>query len=255
MITERHVRYQAALLAKGRFVGRAVLEHSARSCDLALAKLRLRLGFAGAEEEIAGAEEAIVQDKLQHHGEKGQKLAVMPRRERLVWAHKHYGSESALMDIVAGPELAARDKKHANRVSARKGDVLASRKPRHAERVIVKRRAKQLVTSAMFSTATHGHTLTFEIVEPGAERAVSSTEKVRPSAVGLPNAYARKAFWVTLSQHDFEMSAEILSASVKVLNDAAPCGILYLRADLRVRQGRGTALVMERLGPKGGWAS
>jgi hypothetical protein len=89
-----------------------------------------------------------------------------------------------------------------------------------------------------------------DVVEPGCEDAYSSTNKCRPYEVGLPNSYARKAYWVLTSEHRIYASREILRPEVQALTEP---GYLYLSPTVRVRNGRGTALVVERRTEKGYW--
>lgn len=145
------------------------------------------------------------------------------------------------------------------RAECRAGDLLRDRLPGHAIARAAARLAREGLTQricaanpvlaamdaalacARFRETLHGSDTTIRLVPPGAEGAVSTTTTVNPRDVGLPNAYARKGFHVTTSQHVWAVSRAILDAP------PASAGLLYLTPTLRVRQGRGTALVVERL--------
>jgi hypothetical protein len=269
MFASRESRYQAALLAKGRFVGRAVLESAAAGtgarADVALADLRRRLGLSADDGEQVVAARALSDALLATRRHLAPKLIddllALPhdrrwaRVMRAAWNSKLPYRYSADLDAIytAAEQIAAivdsvaytrRKELLASRAIARKGDVLATRRPEHAVRVIAKRRLRELIGA--FRTSTHGAEVLVASVEPGEEGAESSTESVAPRDVGLPNAYARVAYHVTTSTHKWRVSRAILSSEVRALNDAAPRSVVYLRTDLRVRQGRGTALVVER---------
>ena len=102
-----------------------------------------------------------------------------------------------------------------------------------------KRAAVRALRRASLRTATHDHDNVIVIVAKGSEGASSSSDRVRPSSVGLPNAYAKKGFFVVSSTHEWRVSVE---HGLRVIG-----GFVYLRPDLRVRSGRGTALVTEKL--------
>jgi hypothetical protein len=106
----------------------------------------------------------------------------------------------------------------------------------------IERRARVALRRADFRQTRHGATERVVVVAEGAEGASSTVFEARPRELGLPGAYARKAFWVSCSQHELWVSL-----ATARLADRAEQGVLYLRADLRVVQGRGTSLVCERL--------
>jgi len=101
--------------------------------------------------------------------------------------------------------------------------------------------------------AAHAHEITVRVVACGEERASSDSGSVDASKAGLSKAYCRQAYRVATSAHTLHASVMILDPEVVALNKGAPRGALYLRADLRVVQSRGTALRVERATPKGGW--
>jgi hypothetical protein len=261
----REVRLQAALLIPTRFSGRKELESLARQRDdVALAKLRQRLGFPGADQELVEAREAQINRDLydKAHPFSGvedtqtmdaKRLLTLSPKERLLWAHKNMGS--SLASLVAPTELFERHEKRTERIHAARAmkDPLAARGPLQAERVIVNKRLREVVERADFRTASHSHDETFEVVPPGQEGASSRSDAM--SASGMSAAYRKKARFITGSTHAWKASRAILSPEVKALNSAAPTGVVYLRPDLRVKQGRGTGLVVEhKTGARGAWS-
>lgn len=156
--------------------------------------------------------------------------------------------------LVAPDECSAIDSLREQRAKARVVDPLAKRRPGYAEATIAQRRAESAIAAARFREATHQHRTRVHLCDRGSERASSATDKARPADVGLGKSYSDVGFWVTTSTHDWYVSPAILAAEVRTLNAEAPNGVVYLRADLRVVQGRGTALKVERRGPKGGWS-
>lgn len=91
-------------------------------------------------------------------------------------------------------------------------------------------------------TTTHGHTLRVGVLPIGrAPEVSSSTSTAYPSALGLPNRHARKAFSVTCSEH--VVCCSVLDALASV-SDGSSLTI----GGLRVTQGRGTSLRVEVLG-------
>jgi len=143
--------------------------------------------------------------------------------------------------------LRTRDRIRAERAAARdKGvDQLADRTPGNAVRRAVTKAVRAAIREADLRTARHSHDTTIEIVEPGSEGATSISDQARPSSVGLSNAYAKKGFWVATSEHTFRVSRDFLATPCE---SRAETGVLYLSPTCRVRQGRGTSLVVERLG-------
>lgn len=265
-------RLVACALVRTRFAGRAKLEREA-TCDLvALAQLEVRLGLATAVDvEAARNEQAtldlratiVVQSSRGevHHRDAaeafGYLLAGDDYAARTRMAVRRYATrvETYVSRRVARAACATVDALRANRAKLRTVvDPLAKRQPRAVEWIITARRAKELVAAAGFREATHRHSTTVQVCDRGSESASSSTDRARPADVGLGKSYQNAAFWVTTSSHTWHVSAAILSPEVRALNASAPRGVVYLRPDLRVVQGRGTALKVERRGPKGGWS-
>ena len=60
------------------------------------------------------------------------------------------------------------------------------------------------VAEAQYRSATHSHRQTVRVATP---EVCSSSGCVRPSAVGLPNAYAKKGYSVATSHHAYSVSA------------------------------------------------
>lgn len=126
------------------------------------------------------------------------------------------------------------------RRTARLADPLARRQPGRAVRALAWRRAEAARKVAGFRVAAHGHTDRMASVEPGDEYAEAEVTHVRPTEAGLPSSYGYR---VAQSTHTWWVSTRILDVPV----DAHRPGVLYLAPDVRVRQGRGTTLRVERL--------
>lgn len=101
-----------------------------------------------------------------------------------------------------------------------------------------------------YRRATRSHVLRVRVGEPGVH---STSGQARPSEVGLPNAYAKRGYWVATSEHVVEYPADWLRR-VKVRDAAVVDGCMTLDlspepepgtrcyAAVWVEQGRGTAL-------------
>jgi len=203
-----------------RFAGRAQLRREAERDSLALAELQHRLGMI----------------------DYGQFCAAELAELRAAATNG---------PVICGHAVRRLAEIRAARASARAGGCpLASRKPGHARDTIIHRRATEVIDAAGFREATHSHDTTIDVVAEGREGAASGTNSLRPSAVGLPNAYTKKGYWITASSHTWHVSAAILSPEVRALNAAAPAGVVYLSTSVRVRQGRGTSLTVEALTPR-----
>lgn len=152
---------------------------------------------------------------------------------------------------LALPSVARQLEVRAARAKARsRRDALAERQPGQARARAAQALIARALRKADLRGATHSHDTTIEWVAPGLEAGRSDTGSLRPSAVGLPNAYSRRGYWVTSSSHTIRASTRILTAP------RSERGVLYLAPDVRVRQSRGTSLVTERRsGPRGGWAA
>jgi hypothetical protein len=262
----REVRLQAALLVPTRFAGRKDLEAMARQDDRALATLRQRLGFPGADQELVEAREAQINQDLSGwatsrvrsdaHPFSGvetptsaeaKRLLALSPRQRLHWALQNKDpSMGGLATLVAGPELQARRSKHSGRVQAREfRDPLSV--PLRAERTMIDKRLREAVENAHFRTTKHAHTEALEVVEPGHEGVSSFAGTMGAREAGMSKAYQRAARTVAYSEHRWRASRAILTPEVRALNSGRNTGLVYLRPDLRIRQGRGTSLVVERL--------
>lgn len=238
-VSDHEARLLACDLVRTRFPGRAAMRVAAdtspgtaprlaQSC--ALVRLERRLGLAVASEltALAAVERAAV-----------RRYATADR-------------DPAARDLA--PEACAEiDALRVARLAPR-GDKIGARLPGHAQRVIVRRRAKALLRAASFRSATHAHTSRVLAVELGEEGAVSVSDSMPSAAAGMGAAYCSAAYRVATSSHTWSVSAALLSSEVRILQAEAPRGVVYLRVDLRVRQGRGTSLVVERrAGARGGW--
>jgi len=124
-------------------------------------------------------------------------------------------------------------------------DRISERTPGGAEKRLRKVAFERALAVARFRSSTHGAETKIKLVGRGQEGATSTTTKTSPQKVGLPNAYSRKAFFVVCSSHEFRVSAAFWSVA-----DRVEPGVVWLTPELRVRQGRGTSLVVERVTPK-----
>lgn len=111
----------------------------------------------------------------------------------------------------------------------------------------IRHAAAQILGCAGFRTARHQHERIVNVVGCGLEFATSTTSAVRPESVGLPRAYARKAFHVTTSVHRWGVSDAIFEPRVRALQASAPAGVVYLSRRMRIVQGPGTSLRTEHL--------
>lgn len=249
-------RLAACDLLRTRFAGRAALRKEAGRDLVALARLEVRLGLAG-EDAVERAAYEQATERLadiaaggggQEREQLARELLPLSHAERWTRAWRAYRERRiSLVDAVdpgravTARDLAARRRdEHESRV-----DKLAQRRPGHALRTYARRVAKRLVELAGFRTATHWHDDKIVLVESGHESATSSIDRMSPRDVGLPNAYAKQGFTVAASSHTYQFSLQSLLD--KAVRHATRQGELYLRADLRVVQGRGTSLTIEHL--------
>lgn len=177
-----------------------------------------------------------------------QRALELSKEHRLREALRGGFSEDVLRALALGEVIRA-ERLRAERAARRQGgDPLARREPGQARQRAALTLLRRALERAEFRAATHRHETVVRLVEEGAESASSSTTSVRPTTLGLPQAYAKVAYWVTTSLHEWQVSTRILGAP------SAGRGVVYLSRELRVRQGRGTSLVVERRrGPRGGW--
>lgn len=120
-------------------------------------------------------------------------------------------------------------------------DPLAARQPGHYRRRAIQRRLRAALRVAGLRTTRHGHDTVVHVVAAGEEGATSTTLYASPQSLGLPRAYARVAYRVACSLHEWRVSERLLAAP------PSERGFVYLAPDVRVRNGRGTSLVVERL--------
>ena len=263
----RVARLVSCDLVARRFAGRAPLRRVAEHDDVALVRLEHALGLASIDDVVAAVRAARL-DALRS-APAAARAAPVPsvadiEARGCPWAEAQAARLYARSEDLAQRAAAARiapalcaaiDRTRAQRHAARAAaDELAARRPGHAADVIARRRAKEAIDLAGFRRAYHQHTRIIRGVALEHEGATSTTGSVRPRDVGLPAAYAERAAFVATSRHEWRVSAAILAPHVRVLNAQAPRGIVYLSIAVRVRQGRGTALVLEqRAGARGGW--
>jgi hypothetical protein len=257
---DRGVRLATCDLTPRRFAGRADLRRQAATNDVALAQLEYRLGLA----PITAWRRAQYDEATRWLSERldplAQRLAQLGPRERRVaalaaWARAMAGDGSHLaIDIarLAAPEAIVDANATMNRratARAANPDALAERRPGHALREHAERVARRAIKAAGFRVVTNGHKTLVEVVEPGEEGVCASADQVSSSAAGMPRTYCQVAYAITQSVHAWRVSTAILALGV-----LQGSGVVYLRDDLRVVQGRGTGLRVERRqGPQGGW--
>lgn len=105
-----------------------------------------------------------------------------------------------------------------------------------------------------YRSATHSHTL---LLHPGTPGATSLTDKCRPSAVGLPNAYSARGYWVTTSKHEISYpenwvarvkcrQAEVVDGKLTLDLSSEPVPGTSAYPAVWIEQGRGTSLVTVR---------
>jgi hypothetical protein len=281
------IRLAACATIKTRFAGRAALEKQAKHDPVALAWLEVQLGLASESDVLAAEREVATERLLTLARNGSRRImrlgdaadeALVPTGEVTLDST----AQEALGYLLAGDDYAARERlaairyastgpferdliqqvarlvapaactaidqlRAARRALALLTDPLASRDPGHAARVVAYRRLREAVAGSGLRETRHGHEALFVVVGEGHEGATSSTCSVRPADVGLGAAYARQAYWVTTSRHEWRGSVAILRPAVRALNIGAPVGVVYLSETCRVRQGAGTALVTERL--------
>jgi hypothetical protein len=124
-------------------------------------------------------------------------------------------------------------------------DVLAAR----AEGNVLQRATllafKRALADADFRTTKHAHKTIIKYVEPGQAGVQTTSESVWASQIpGLSAAYQKRAYRVTTSEHVWSVSPEILKVPPGRRWDGT---YLWITPNLRVRQGRGTALVAEKV--------
>lgn len=256
-ITSRIVRLSACALVRTRFVGRAALEQRAARNDLALVELEIRLGLA-TDADLVRAERAEADQYIAAWSARSARYAGMTPAARELRAAIDYArggaqADTILLRIVARRQCAAIDRVRAERAERRAHgiDPLAARVPGAATyaAALLASTLRALVRAAEIRKTTHGATCAVQTVAAGQEGARSETAQAwtaRNETRGYhyPNAE---------SHHAWRVSADLRSACVRALNEAAPVGIVYLSATTRVRNGRGTSLVTERATARGAW--
>jgi len=125
-----------------------------------------------------------------------------------------------------------------------KRDVLAERPQGNVLKRATLLAFRRALDEAGFRTAAHVHETIIHFVPAGEEGAKSTSRDVWASEAGLPAAYQRKAYRVVASKHVWSVSPEILKVPAGRRWDWK---YLWLTPSLRVRQGRGTSLVEERI--------
>jgi hypothetical protein len=172
-------------------------------------------------------------------------------RERMILALRGDLSPDVLAAVrTADIDAAEQVRADRRRSQARDRDPLADRQPGKARFRAAYAKLKTALTTAEFRGCRNGHETKIVSVARGSEYARSATFEFSSRSVGMSAAYCRRQWHVTVSEHEIGWSTAILGAPVSVP------GCLYLTRDLRVRQGRGSSLVMERRrGPRGGWVT
>ncbi len=205
----------AASVNAPRFLGRAELVRMARTDTTAL----LALTMTPRQREIAALRQQL----------SGPVIAAL-----------------RLPSIVAQAELRA-DRK-AKRGAA-KADALAARLPGNVPARALRAAFHAALRTASFRECTNGHETTLHLVDVGHEGAEGGADRVSARSAGMSHAYCRKAYTVSVSEHTFKVSRAFWAIPKA---ERAAHGLLYLSPELRVKQGRGAALVVQRA-PKGAW--
>lgn len=226
MYTDKQARLAACDLVRTRFPGRAEMRRAATTDPVALATLEAMLGLAS-QADLARATRDYLRVALGMPGATSGQLRGAAIRA---------GLSVAGVAVIRAARTAARQT----------GDPIAGREPGHALSEHARRTAEALIRCAGFRTATHAHTWSVDVVEPGEEGASSVSGSMWASDAGLGRAYAARGFRVATSIHRWRVSPAILRPDVR---GASGSGVIYLRPDLRIVQGRGTSLVTERLIP------
>lgn len=204
-------------LTKGRFSGRLALTRGAQLGDyLALLQLEQRLGLRSTDSCRA--------ERYRYEFRSPDEVTALCRARR----------SGDVYDLrLEALRRARRERRDAN------VDKLATRAPLHWLRKVRARAHNRTICAWPFRAATHGHSVRVRFVPLDQVEVIALTEQVSPRSVGLPNAYSRKGYGVTVSSHEWRVALEF-----------APYyegGYAYLSETRRVRQGRGTDLVVERL--------
>lgn len=234
-------RLTAALLCAPRFAGRAEAQQYAVGGIEPGLRL-LELAAAGLHEEAAGA--------ISYHGVGS--VAVRQVEAKVAGAFAR--GVAALCGTRAGrarqreapvrrvpPEPVALVRRLEQLpASARLADVpLEVRAPGWLAPLLALRAAREAYREAGFRSAKHSHSATFVLGEPWA-RSESGSATAR--SVGLGRSYQRKAGWVATSAHYVTVDESILRVPRA---RRAGAGWMLLAPGVRVRQGRGTALVAD----------
>jgi hypothetical protein len=245
---------------RGRFQGRKALEQAARrpydpyrERASALADLERMLGLIDDAERDERIVQAYLDDEDTSKVGRAMARALATRDAKQVYelVREYAPAQIGRLDDVECVREIRR--KRAERARARSGrdeypaerESVLARLPRWREARYL---AAQLVS--VFRCTTHGHETTILPALRGREGAASSVELTSPNrldSIRYPNAYRRQGGMVRCSKHIFRVSTRILDEDTRRLNAGAPPGVVYLSAHVRVRQGVGTSLVVERV--------
>jgi hypothetical protein len=216
MFTQEQTLLAACRLVRKRFAGRADLTRRAERGELAaLGELAERLGVELPEPNWAAAEQW--------------------RRDHAPVPELSEGTERGAAELRL--QLARRKARPAPPPEPGRIARLAAEKRHNAEVSRLRKLVEKASEAADLRTATHGHTVRIDLLaEEARPSAYGRTSKAWPDQVGLPKSYH---YPVTTSTHVFRLpwGAEPFEAD----------GYVYLDESTRVRSGRGTDLVVERL--------
>lgn len=183
-------------------------------------------------------------DKLVQYARMGDDSAFlaleMPPRQRELMAR---AGRLTLQVLVALGSVYTDIEKRRGELQERRGavpeDPVERRRPGNVAERYPRLALEAALRQAGFRTATHDHKTTISVVQPGEEGVRTESGHTKPT--WMSSAYQKKAFKVATSRHHWKVSTRI--GRVRKKWDGK---YLWLTPTLRVRQGRGTSLVVER---------
>jgi hypothetical protein len=252
-------RLRACQAIRQRFAGRLDLERTAsntyysyRDRASALAKLEWMLHIIDDVERDKRIVRAYCDDLSTPHHVRALAQALERRDRKTIYKILQAEGDRVghLVEVECVRQILAKRAERAERARLRR---MRDEYPTSRESVLARlprwQEARALTEKLVyqFRTTRHGHETRILPALRGCESARSGIGIEAPhrlQSIRYPGAYGWR---VHCSWHEFYISTHILDKDVCALNNAAPRGILYLSSKVRVRQGRGTSLVVERL--------